>query len=136
MRPKLTPKAQQAMNALGKKSPQACDLFEQTVGQTISKLSMEIEQGNNAVADMEQALRETKENLTKAVGEFNGWANALASYYQSQTQQANGEPAVPVSAPGGTMPPDKATDTQPEPGTDAPGPDPTTPPDGDTKPKD
>lgn len=104
MRPKLTPKAQQALTTLGKKGPQDSDLFEQTVGQTITKLSMSIEQGNNAVVELERALTEAKETLTKSVGEYAGWADALASYYTSQTAKAAGEAGVPVAANGGTMP--------------------------------
>lgn len=93
-----------AVRALGQKNPQECDLFERTVGQTITGLSQAIEQTNAAIADLEGQLSEMKEKVTKQVGEYEGWADALATYYASQAQQADGGPGVPVSAPGGAMP--------------------------------
>jgi len=103
MRPRLTPKSSNAMGILSRKNPQNCDLFEQTVGQKIAKLSMDIESGNNAMAELEDRLKDTRETLTKSVGEYVGWCDALASYYETQASQAKGEAGVPVAAPGGTM---------------------------------
>lgn len=104
MRPKMTKESAQAMGTLSQKNPQDCDAFERTVGFKITNLSQQIEQGNALISDLESQLDEARDTVTKSVGEYSGWTEALASYYQSQAQQADGGPGVPISAPGGSMP--------------------------------
>lgn len=104
MRPKLSKISLTAITVLGDKKPLNCDLFERTVGQKITNLSMAIDQGNASIADLESKLSETKERLTIQVGEYVAWCDALASYYQSQQAEAAGQPGIPIAAPGGAMP--------------------------------
>lgn len=100
MRPKLSKQAQMAMNQLTSAGPQGSDPFERMVAGKITGLSMELERLNNQVASLRDDLETTDKSLTETVGEYQGWTEALVSYYESKRV---GQP-VPVGADGGTVP--------------------------------
>ena len=100
MRPTLTNDGQAAMTRLGASGPQGSDPFETMVAGKVTMISMELERTNAKAASLREDLEVTEARLKVLVGEYQGWGEALAGYYQSQQtgQQTH------VAAPGGCMP--------------------------------